>query len=220
MEDKKIRKFTKLSAAGFIIMAAIQFFGGISLILNVYAFAEVSSFSFSNFISGLILFAVYLAFAVLLLKSKNEAGFTAVAGVYLLYSIYCLIAYHSVSDVLSFLTAAAVLLLTLFDIVPALQDKTGQMKILWPLPPIFKLLSHLFTTVLMARNVLSSAQEQLAAASQQTIAVASILIPQIILLTIDVLTICFFSYRFYILSLQPQEEAESVTENYQYHPFG
>lgn len=223
MEDKKIRKFTNLSAAGFIIMAATQLFAGLSLILYKFIIPQDDApvaFSISTLIYCIILFAIYAAFSALLLGGKKGLGFSVVTGALLLYNTYSLIRFHSASNVFTFMMAAAVLLLTLFDHVPALQDKKGVMKILWVFPPIFELLSQVFTVIPMVNNTLSSAQEQFADASQQMIAVASLLIPQAIGLVIDILTLCFFSYRFYILSLQPQEEAEPVTENYQYHPFG
>lgn len=224
MESKKIRKISILSAVGFTIMAIIQPFSIVSYIVTILLTVPnftLNSQIISNIISGTFLFCAYVIFSVLLFKGKKSLGFTVAAGLLLLRDIFCLIIFHRMVSVFNFLMTAVLFLLTLFDQVPALQAKKGIMKTLWIFPPIFCFLSQILDSMLMIKNMLTSAQELMPDKTEKILAVSFTAIPLVIFLIIYVLTICFLSYRFYAVNVQPNEElAENGVMNSFQNQFG
>lgn len=224
MQSKKIRRISTLSAVGFTIMAVIQPFSLVSFIVTILFATSKFNLNIqtvSNIISGIVLFGIYTTFSVLLFKGKESRSFTVAAGILLLLNIFCLIIFHGITSVFAFLMAAFLFILTLFDYVPDLQSKKGFMKTLWIFPPIFCFLSQISDGILMINNMLTSAQELMPDKTEKILVVSSTAIPLVIFLIIYVLSICFLSYRFYAVSVQPNEElAPNDTLNRFQNQFG
>lgn len=134
MKNQKANRFVVINAVGLILLIVYN------VIRKIEETIEYKYYTIS-FIT-IIYSVIAIALVVMLLLRKKKLGLVRVAGANVLLTLYYIINYISLFNILGCLVAISTFALILINCIPSLKGKAKLTKILWIIPGALMLVNH------------------------------------------------------------------------------